>query len=152
MEVAIRDLRDDERAWANAVYAEIGFAPSTPRDTLLVAEQNHSGVALGRLVPIGGGAVELGGIWTAPEARGVGVARAIVTALLARANTAASVWCIPYTHLVGFYESCGLAPAAPPWPDVVAEKVRGLRERGTAVAVLVRVPLLVGGAGALPDL
>jgi GNAT superfamily N-acetyltransferase len=141
MDGAIRELRSEERAWANEVYAGIGFAHSPEAATILVAERDGVRVGLGRLVPIGGNEVELGGIWTAPIARGGGVARAIVGALLARAPDAQEVWCIPYAHLVDFYASCGLALAAPPWPAAVDDKVRGLRAGGVAVDVLRRPPL-----------
>ncbi len=137
MDVTIRPLRADERAWANQVYADIGFAPSPDEDLLLVAERGAERVGLGRLVPLEGAAVELGGIWTAPTARQGGVARAIVASLLARAGSA-PVWCIPYTHLAAFYGSFALVPAPPPWPAAVAAKVAALRARDIAVEVLRR--------------
>ncbi|HEX8113943.1 MAG TPA: GNAT family N-acetyltransferase, partial [Kofleriaceae bacterium] len=68
--------------------------------------------------------VELGGIWTDEAARGAGVARAMVRALLARAEMPnRPLWCIPFAHLAAFYESFGFAPVAPPWPSPIAAKV-----------------------------
>jgi GNAT superfamily N-acetyltransferase len=135
----IRTLRPDELDWANARYASVGFAASTPAHQLLVAELDGARVGLGRLVPIGDRAVELGGIWTDQAARGRGVARAIVTALLARAGDA-DVWCIPFEHLARFYMGLGLAPAPAPWPAGVADKVADCAARGlAAVVVLARL-------------
>jgi GNAT superfamily N-acetyltransferase len=124
--VAIRDLRDDERDWANALYRAIKFAV-TPRDAVaLVAELDGARVGLGRLVALAPDVLELGGIWTDEAVRGRGIARAMVNALLARreqAGSAGPLWCIPFAHLSAFYQSCGFAVSAPPWPPAVADKV-----------------------------
>jgi len=52
----------------------------------LVARQDGEPVACGALVPLGDGTCEVKRMWTAPSARGQGVARAIVRALEARAR------------------------------------------------------------------
>lgn len=123
--VAIRDLRDDERAWADERYRAIGFATTPPGSVALVAERGGARVGLGRLVAYPGGVVELGGIWTDEAARGAGVARAMVTALLERSTSRgiARLWCIPFAHLAAFYRSLGFAPVAPLWPSPIAAKV-----------------------------
>src|SRR5258705_2122533 len=107
--LTIRDLRDDERAWADERYRAIRFAATPPGSSALVAECAGARVGLGRLVAYAGGVVELGGIWTDEVARGAGVARAMVTALLARAGACPGpgidrLWCIPFAHLAAFYQ------------------------------------------------
>lgn len=139
--IAIRDLRTDEWAWANAQYEAIEFATTPPGNVALVAEQGAGGtrIGLGRLVAHGSGVVEMGGIWTADAARGAGVARAMVTALLERARGVEPLWCIPFGHLAAFYESFGFARRAAPWPAPIAAKVAACIERGqTDVVVLAR--------------
>ena len=140
--MTIRDLRDDERAWANATYQAIQFAVTPPGAVALVAELADRRVGLGRLIVHDPGVLELGGIWTDEAARGHGVARAMVTALLqrlARDGHTGPVWCIPFTHLAGFYRSMGFADAAPPWPRAVAAKVAECVAHALPdVAVLVR--------------
>jgi len=131
--LTIRDLRDDERAWADERYREIRFAATPPGSVALVADRGAARIGLGRLVAHPGGAVELGGIWTDEAARGGGVARAMVGALLARTGRGAPagsalagiprLWCIPFAHLAAFYESFGFARVAPPWPPPIAAKV-----------------------------
>ena len=129
--LTIRDLRDDERAWADERYRAIRFATTPPGSVALVAERAGARIGLGRLAAHPGGVVELGGIWTDEVARGGGVARAMVSALLARAGSAAPgdrpdggrLWCIPFAHLAAFYRSFGFAPVAPPWPPPIAAKV-----------------------------
>lgn len=122
----IRDLRDDERAWAADHYRAIRFTITPPGSVALVAERARSGtrIGLGRLAEHAGGVIELGGIWTDEVARGAGVARAMVRALLARADASSGrLWCIPFAHLAAFYQSFGFAPVAPPWPPPIAAKV-----------------------------
>lgn len=131
--LTIRDLRDDERAWADERYRAIRFAITPPGSIALVAERGAARIGLGRLVVYPGGAVELGGIWTDEAARGGGVARAMVRALIARTGRAAPagtgpaeidrLWCVPFAHLAAFYRSLGFAPVAPPWPPPIAAKV-----------------------------
>ena len=123
--ITIRDLHDSERAWANAQYRAIRFAATPPGAIALVAERGGARVGLGRLVTHAPGVLELGGIWTDEAARGHGVARTMVAALLGRLGRLASarVWCIPFTHLAAFYQSFGFAPSAPPWPPAIVAKV-----------------------------
>src|SRR5262245_35419811 len=123
---AIRDLRDDERDWASALYRAIRFAVTPPGAIALVAELDGARVGLGRLVALAPDVLELGGIWTDEAVRGRGIARAMVSALLARRAHIGSVgplWCIPFAHLSAFYESCGFAVSAPPYPPAIAAKV-----------------------------
>lgn len=124
--LTIRDLRDGERAWANAQYRAIAFAPSPPDGVAMVAELAGARIGLGRLVVHAPGVTELGGIWTDEASRGRGVARAMVAALLTRFAEEGSrrrVWCIPFVHLAGFYQSFGFSVCAPPWPPPIAAKV-----------------------------
>jgi GNAT superfamily N-acetyltransferase len=120
--ITIRDLHDSERAWANAQYRAIRFATTPPGAIALVAERGGARVGLGRLVTHAPGVLELGGIWTDEAARGHGVARTMVAALLGRLASP-RVWCIPFTHLAAFYQSFGFAPSPPPWPSTIATKV-----------------------------
>jgi GNAT superfamily N-acetyltransferase len=124
--ITLRDLLDHERAWANARYRAIQFAATPPDAVALVAELDGARVGLGRLVAYAPDVLELGGIWTDEAARGHGVARAMVAALLdrlARGGHAGPVWCIPFAHLSAFYRSFGFAVQAPPWPAPIAAKV-----------------------------
>jgi len=139
--VEVRDATLDERAWANRVYASVDFEPSPAETVQLVAIVGGAIVGLGRLGAVGGGAVELGGMWTAESARGTGVAAAMVRALLARAG-AADVWCVPFRPLVDYYARFGFAevpPSAAPWPPGIAHKVARCAEHGQAIAIM-RLP------------
>ncbi len=126
--MTIRDLRDDERAWANAQYRAIRFATTPPDAVALVAEVAGARVGLGRLVALAPGVLELGGIWTDDAVRGRGIARTMVAALLARLSEPdhgerPRVWCIPFAHLSAFYQSFGFAVSPPPWPPAIAAKL-----------------------------
>jgi GNAT superfamily N-acetyltransferase len=137
--VTLRDLRDDERAWAQTQYQALRFASSPPDAISLVAELAGDRVGLGRLVRHPGDVVELGGIWTTDAARGRGVARAMVTALLARfaaRDEPGPLWCIPFAHLAPFYQSFGFAPAALPWPPAVEHKMADIAAQALPAAVV----------------
>lgn len=124
--ITVRELRADERDWANDRYREIRFATTPPDAIALVAERRDARVGLGRLIAYAPGVVELGGIWTDPAARGGGVARAMVAELVARhasTGVAGPLWCIPFVHLAAFYGSFGFAPRGEPWPLAIAGKV-----------------------------
>src|SRR5262245_56766400 len=127
--ITIRQLRDDERGWADELYRGIQFSTTPPGSVALVAERDGLRIGLGRLVAHAPDVVELGGIWTDEAARGHGVARAMVTALLARPELAVQpgpsgrLWCIPFVHIAAFYQSFGFTPTAPPWPAAIAAKV-----------------------------
>jgi GNAT superfamily N-acetyltransferase len=140
--VEIRPLRDDELDWAAERYREIRFSPSPPGTRGFVAEIDGVRAGLGRLVEHAPGVVELGGIWTAESARGRGVARAMVTALLeASPASAGRLWCIPFAHLAAFYESFGFEAARPPWPPAIAAKVAAIHDQHMpSIVVLVREP------------
>lgn len=138
MSVSIRDASAAERAWADERYREIQFSPTRASHRVLVAELDGALVGLGRLVPIEPGVVELSGIWTSEAARGVGVARRMVTELLARAATDREVWCVPFTHLVPFYATFGFASVAPPWPEPISAKIQACIALGQPVAGALR--------------
>jgi GNAT superfamily N-acetyltransferase len=135
--VTIRELADDDREWAASRYAAISFAPTPAHAVALVAELAGERVGLGRLVELEPGVIELGGIWTAEARRGRGVARAMVTALLARAR--GPLWCVPFEHLVELYAGFGFRVVPPPWPAAVATKVdRCAADRLPPVEVMMR--------------
>jgi GNAT superfamily N-acetyltransferase len=143
--VKIRDLRDDERAWADARYRSIRFAVTPAPTVALVADQAGTRVGLGRLVALGPDVLELGGIWTDEAARGSGIARTMVSTLLIRAAHAGypgPLWCIPFAHLGAFYRSFGFTDRAEPWPAAVAAKVAEcIAHQLPDIVVLARDPM-----------
>lgn len=117
-------LNPKDLGWANAIYAQIGFQPSTREDRVAVASVEGRRAALGRLVPAGCDAHELGGIYVDPEYRGRRLARAVVEFLLGHAPSG-TLYCIPFAHLDGFYRGFGFAPVpeGAAVPAAVASKV-----------------------------
>jgi len=49
---------------------------------------------------------------------------------------AAGPWCIPFRHLLAFYQSFGFTDAAPPWPAPIARKAAALIAQEQPIAVL----------------
>jgi predicted N-acetyltransferase YhbS len=120
----VRRLTVAELDWANCRYKEADFVPSSVEDLVIVAEVNGEKAGLGRVVDVGAGIGELGGMYVLPAFRGANIARAIVQALI-DASSQRTLFCIPFAHLRGFYGSFGFEEAASDAvvPDVVAKKV-----------------------------
>lgn len=120
----LRTARPEETGWINEQYAKVHFIPSDlSRDTIVVAELDGTRVGIGRLVDVGEGAYELGGMYVLDEFRGGGVARAIVGELIRRAG-GRDVYCIPFADLEAFYASTGFTRIEPVGiPEKVQEKL-----------------------------
>ncbi|HYO77507.1 MAG TPA: GNAT family N-acetyltransferase [Thermoanaerobaculia bacterium] len=105
MQLRRATLSDAE--WINAAYARVHFLPSDPaRDLVIVAELDGERAGIGRLVPAGERAYELGGMLVFENFRGRGVARSIIDELLRHAGDA-EVYCIPFADLEPVYAKAG---------------------------------------------
>lgn len=101
------------------------FQPSRlDRDLMVVAEADGHAVGIGRLVPAGDDACELGGMHVVEAMRGRGVARAVIDELLRHAN-GREVYCIPFAELEPIYAAAGFARIEPhdALPEYVREKL-----------------------------
>lgn len=105
----LRRATRDDADWINAAYASVHFQPSdVDRELLIVAEEEGERMGIGRLVPAGERAYELGGMLVFERYRGRGVARAIIDELLRHAG-GAEVYCIPFAELEPIYAKAGFA-------------------------------------------
>ena len=103
---------DDER-WINERYDSVHFLHSDlSHDLVVVAELDGRPAGIGRLVPAGGDACELGGMLVFEEFRGRGVARAIIDELLRHA-AGRTVYCVPFADLEPIYEGAGFVRHEP---------------------------------------
>ncbi|MFO0630552.1 MAG: GNAT family N-acetyltransferase [Polyangiales bacterium] len=138
----LRGARPDEMPAIQATWDDIAFARSDDGDRVWVAVDVHGErVGQGRLVPVGEGHVELGGIWTRDDWRGRGVAGALVRALLEAAGDA-TVWCVPWADLAEFYKGLGLRESAraESAPEKIREKLAYCRARYPRAVALLRTP------------
>ncbi len=123
--IDVRLATPDDRPWIDARYDEVGFVRSEWERVLqVVAELDGQRAGTGRIVRVGVGDAELGGMFVVSAARGRGVAGALVEALLARRDPAVRLFCLPFAHLSDFYGRFGFAPAVGDVPLAVAEKHR----------------------------
>ncbi|MBB6611995.1 GNAT family N-acetyltransferase [Pontibacter sp. Tf4] len=114
MILTIRKAQPDDIAWVNAQYQQVHFQLSNYSNELIViAEANGEKAGVGRLVTVDENTLELGGMYVPESFRRFGVARTIVTFLVAQV-TGKTLFCLPFEHLQHFYESCGFKPVADP--------------------------------------
>ncbi|HEX8252017.1 MAG TPA: GNAT family N-acetyltransferase [Thermoanaerobaculia bacterium] len=105
----LRRAARSDAEWINAAYARVHFLPSElERDLVIVAQVDGEHAGIGRLVPAGEQAYELGGMLVFEDFRGRGVARAIIDELLRNAGEA-DVYCIPFADLEPVYAKAGFA-------------------------------------------
>lgn len=138
--VTIRRARPEEMEALQASWASIDFAPSGADDVILVAlDDAGARVGQGRLVPMGDGHVELGGMWVRDAWRGRGVASALVRSLLDAAGGAV-VWCVPWADLAAYYQGLGIPDVAPEEtaPEGVRAKLAYCRARYARAVTLLR--------------
>lgn len=113
----LREAIERDRPEVNAIYASLGFMPWNPQqDHLLVAVTDDRLVGCGRIQRYGG-AIELGGMYVHPNHRGKGIARQILVSLVDLLQDE-TCYCIPFAHLIPFYQEFGFMPA--PQGDVPA--------------------------------
>jgi N-acetylglutamate synthase-like GNAT family acetyltransferase len=105
--VRLRQATAADSHWINAAYADVHFQPSDlEHELVIVAEVEGEHAGIGRLVPAGGDACELGGMLVFDRFRGRGLARAIIDELLRNAE-GREVYCIPFADLEAIYAKAG---------------------------------------------
>ena len=122
--LAIRKALPTELDWVNVQYQQINFQLSDYQNELIaIAEVNGEKAGVGRLVTIDERALELGGMYVLENFRKYGVARTIVSFLLAQVKDK-TLYCLPFEHLQNFYVSCGFKPVTglSKVPDKVLQK------------------------------
>ena len=124
----LREATEADRPAINAIYATLGFMPWNPgQDRLLVAMVADQLVGCGR-IHRHDDAVELGGMYVHPNFRGQGIARSLLKALVDLLETG-SCYCIPFDHLIPFYEQFGFTPCSEEAsPATIQEKVAYFRD------------------------
>ena len=102
LRVAIRE----ELQMLNDRWAQVDFVASDEADLVIVAEDEGVVVGCGRLVDVGNGEKELGGMLVDAAHRGRNIGRQIVQRLVDEAGSAV-IWCLPFAHVADLYQSFG---------------------------------------------
>jgi GNAT superfamily N-acetyltransferase len=140
--VNLRTANSDDERWINVRYASVHFLPSDfTRDLVIVAEIDGDPAGIGRLVPAGEHACELGGMLVFEEFRGRGIARAIIDKLLRGANRR-TVYCIPFAELEPIYAGAGFIRVTPDdtLPPYISEKLEWCEREINRPVILMELP------------
>jgi GNAT superfamily N-acetyltransferase len=123
--ITLRRLLPEELAWTNARYAEVDFVPSSEHDLGLLASCDGAPAGIGRIVPLGGGAGELGGMLVFDRFQGRGIARELLAGLFALPGFEV-LYCVPFAELEGLYASMGFVAIddGPGVPAPISKKVQ----------------------------
>ncbi|GAB4190295.1 MAG: GNAT family N-acetyltransferase [Simkaniaceae bacterium] len=108
MNVQIRIANREDLDWINSKYYELQFSPSVyENEFIAIAEWENETIGVGRLICLGNNSFELGGIYVADQFREQGVAKKIAFFLLQRVKEFHTVYCLPFSHLMDFYQKLG---------------------------------------------
>lgn len=107
--VTITTAKRNEIDWINSKYDDIGFVRSNyENEFIVIAKVENQNAGIGRLVKIDEENIELGGIYTFPNFRGLGVAKIIVESLCVKnPYRGSTIWCLPFANLLKFYSGFG---------------------------------------------
>jgi GNAT superfamily N-acetyltransferase len=137
-DTTIRIARPEEHARALEAYEAWGYGGGVqPDDVVYLAESGGELVGIVRRTREHGVAM-LRGMQVAPEWRGRGIGRLLLRALVAELG-ADECFCVPYTHLTGFYGAAGFEEIQEEnTPPFLRDRLAGYRARGLDVLVMRR--------------
>ena len=143
--VEIRIGSTDDQARARAAYESWGYRGGVQAaDTLFLAEQGGALVGVVRLT-LEEGTRMLRGMQVAPHAQRGGVGSRLLHALVSCLG-GEECYCVPYAHLVGFYEQEGFAVLPlEEAPAFLVRRVADYRREGLDVTVMRRPGTPVAG-------
>ncbi len=111
MDIQLRIANRDDLSWVNDKYRELQFMPSVyENEFIAIAESMNQLVGVGRLISVAPDVFELGGIYVVDRYREMGFAKKIADFLLRRLKPFHIVYCIPFAHLLNFYQKLGFSP------------------------------------------
>jgi N-acetylglutamate synthase-like GNAT family acetyltransferase len=121
--MTVRMLSKTELSWANELYAQIDFQPSSEHDFIVVAEVEGTRAALGRVVTMSSSCGELGGMYVLPAFRGNALSGTVIEFLINNCGLR-TLYCIPFAHLSALYARHGFVtvPEGTEVPEKVKEK------------------------------
>jgi GNAT superfamily N-acetyltransferase len=144
-DIQIRIARSDEYSRVLTVYAALGYRRTIdPADTVWLAESAQDAVGIVRVAEEEGTLV-LRGMRVAEHARrqrsGTRMLEAIAEWLGDR-----ECYCVPYSHLAGFYGQIGFVPLEPAAaPAFLSERLAEYRRNGQEVILMRRATARLSG-------
>lgn len=104
----LRTAEKSEIDWVNECYEQVEFVHSNfDNEIIAIAEYKGETAGIGRLVRIDEQNLELGGMYVFESFRNKGIAKEVVKFLLTLVKPSQTVYCIPFEHLLPFYQQYG---------------------------------------------
>jgi len=137
-EATFRIARPGEYSRVEAAYAAWGYGGGvSPEDVVYIAEKGEELVAVVRRTPEHG-IVMLRGMYVTPELQRRGIGSRLLDAFV-KGLGGVACYCVPYTHLRGFYGRVGFEPLADEAaPNFLRDRLASYRARGLDVLVMRR--------------
>lgn len=134
----VRLAQASELPRINTAYTGLGYTGKvTPADTVFVAEREHEIVGLVRRTHEHG-VTMLRGMYVVAQAQRQGIGSDLLAHFVTHLN-GQDCYCVPYTHLVGFYSSEGFQVLPPGQaPGFLAERLVQYRHDGGDVLLMWR--------------
>ena len=134
----IEIAKTSDLAGVRTFYASVGYGGGVNADDrVLVASEARSIVAAARLCSEGGTLV-LRGMYVAESLRGKGIGSRLLE-IVSDAIESSECWCIPYTHLTGFYSQIGFRVyEREKIPSFLVDRWERYAAKGHKVAVMQR--------------
>lgn len=139
-DLSIREAGAEELDRVRGAYLAWGYGGGADEDdSILLAERAGELVGIVRRT-LESGVVVLRGMQVAPEERRRGVGTRLLDDFIGRLG-GAECWCVPYSHLVGFYGRVGFRVVPPEGaPPFLAERIARYRAQGLDVTLMRRPP------------
>jgi N-acetylglutamate synthase-like GNAT family acetyltransferase len=137
-EIRVSPARIADFPAAQRFYDACGYGGAAIQihDFVVLAWQGNAIVGIGRLCN-DGGFLCLRGMQVEANRRRRGIGSKILRRLSSQIG-ADTCYCLPYSHLVGFYARVGFEPIDDAMPEVLDQRLRGYLNRGLDITAMMK--------------
>ncbi|MCL6269370.1 GNAT family N-acetyltransferase [Sansalvadorimonas sp. 2012CJ34-2] len=139
MNLEFHQVTDERLGLVNRFYKANGHKGKCSREDLVFTAQNKSKIAGAvRYIPKADGFL-LRGLWVDEQLRGNRIGYQLLQFSVKHLH--AKIWCYPYQHLIGFYNSCSFVEVeAGDVPTVIGDPWHSYQRRGETFGLMQYMP------------